>query len=164
MVRRVTNTNSSELSGLLPCGIFRVNKGWLIFIPLILIYFSGCSSSGKMLDIQNSGEYEMQFYHDGSLIELWTDFDVEFVESITMVYQVSFYQGGELVARVSCDPFDADEKRMQRYVETNGLVKVSYLGQMQCDVELPEGETLVSVHFEAQADTYKIFRADLIFK
>jgi hypothetical protein len=137
MSTRVTNTNLPELSGMLASGFFRVNKGWLIFIPLILIFFSGCSSSGKMLDIQNSGEYEMQFYHDGSLIELWTDFDVEFVESITMVYQVSFYQGGELVAQVSCDPFDADEKRMQRYVETYGLVAVSYLGQMQGDVDLP---------------------------
>ena len=106
----------------------------------------------------------MQFFHDGSVIELWTDFDVEFEEPLTMLYRISFYQEGELVTEVSCDPFAADEKRMQRYVKNNGLVKVSYLGQMQCDVDLPEGETLVAVHFDAHANRFKIFRADLIIK
>jgi len=164
MIKILTKTKKSYLSDTLGFGIVRLSKGWMIAVSLIMILLAGCSGGGKKLHIQNPGEYEVQFYHHGSSIELWTDFDVEFVEPLTMLYQLSFYQEGELVAQVSCDPFAADEKRMQRYVENNGLVKVSYLGQMQCSVELPEGETLISVHFEAQATSFKIFRADLILK
>jgi len=153
----------SYFSGTNGLGIFHPSSGRLLFIFLIF-FLVGCRESGNKVHIQSPGEFEVQFYHDGSALELWTDFDVEFVEPPAMLYQISFYQRGELVAQVACDPFDADEKQMHRYVEKDGLVKVSYLGQMQCSVDLPEGKTLVSVRFDAQAGRLKIFRADLILK
>jgi len=160
MVRRPFKSNTSYLS----FSLFRLSPVWLVAVSLGMIFLVGCGGADKKLHIQDTGEYQVQFYHDGSVIELWTDFDVEFEEPLTMLYRISFYQEGELVTEVSCDPFAADEKRMQRYVENNGLVKVSYLGQMQCDVDLPEGETLVAVQFDAHANRFKIFRADLIIK
>ena len=164
MTEKATKYNQSNFSGTNALGIFRHSSGWLLGILLVGILLVGCGRSGKKVHIQSTGEFEMQFYHDGSALELWTDFDVEFVEPLAMLYQISFYQDGELVAQVACDPFGTDEKRMHRYVENDGLVKVSYLGQMQCNVDLPEGETLVSVRFDAEADRLKVFRADLIIK
>ena len=165
MIEEAKNPYQSLLSGLRNSAILRLSRIWLVIL-LAALLLGGCSSgSNKIkLHIQNPGEFEARFNHDGSGIELWTDFDVEFTEPLSMVYQISFYQGNDLVDQVSCDPFAADEKRMHRYVENNGLVKVSYLGQMQCNVDLPEGETVVSVHFEAVANNLKIFRADLIIK
>lgn len=166
MIESSKNPNLSLLSRVSNSSLFDLRRMWLLVIPLVMILLSGCSSGGNKikLHIQNPGEYEAQFNHDGSAIEMWTDFDVEFTEPLSMIYQISFYQGNELVDQVSCDPFAADEKRMQRYIENNGMVKVSYLGQMQCNVNLPEGETLVSVRFDALANNLKIFRADLIIK
>ena len=147
-----------------PFGNFQQGKVLIALFALALLFMVGCSASNRKVHIQHVGEYGTQFRHSGSEIQLWTDLDVEFAEPDELNYRISFYQGGELVAEVSCNPMAVQEKQMHRYVEDNGLVKVSYLGQMQCGVDLPEGETFVSVHFEALAENLRIFRADLIIK
>lgn len=145
-------------------GYIRTGKIFLLCLAFILFFLAGCAGTNRKVHIQHVGEYGTQFYQKNSKIELWTDLDLEFADQAELIYQIRFFQGGEPVAEVACNPMAVEDKQMHRYVEENGLVKVSYLGRMLCQVDLPEGETFVSVHFEAQADNLKIFRADLIIK
>ncbi|NIV16019.1 MAG: hypothetical protein GWN62_33595 [Aliifodinibius sp.] len=129
-----------------------------------LFFLASCSSNIAKVSVQDVGEYQLSFYHQGGEIELWSDFDMEFKEPIDVFYQISFYQNEELVREILCDPFSVEEKRMTRFVELDDLVKVSFLGKMVCSVSLLQGETVSVVSFYAEAEDLEVFRADLILK
>lgn len=129
-----------------------------------LFLLVGCGGNIAKMHIQQVGEYLVQFDHQGGEIEFWTDLDFEYRGDAKLEYLVDFYQEGQLVNQVVCDPFDLEDSRMTRNVELNGLIKQSYLAKMICAVDIPQGATRAIVIFDAHGEDLVIFRADLILK
>ena len=137
---------------------------WLLGMLFGLFYLVGCNHTTVVLPIQEVGTYEIQFNHPGDELQIWTDLDVEFKELANFDYRLEFYQNGNLITQITCDPLTVEEKRMQRFLDDNGLVKISHLAEMKCKVGLSQGETTAIVNFIAEGEQLTIFRADLILK
>ena len=115
------------------------------------------------MHIQSVGDYETTFQHDGSPVDFWTDFDVEYSTQPTATYKIMIFQNGDSVGEVVCDPFDVGTQLMEREAEVRGTVKESYLGLMHCETDLPEGELTLAVNFDVEG-RMTVFRADLVLK
>jgi hypothetical protein len=135
----------------------------LIMLAILMSLISGCTNNEiASLSIQAPGDYSTEFEHDGQPVEIWTDLDVEYIESTKIWYQIEFFMGGNLFQSVICDPLAADFRLMPREAEVRGVTKMSYLAPMDCEVDLPAGLIEARVILQAQGGQVKIFRADLI--
>ena len=141
--------------------ISRVIKS-TVLILFVTILLAGCSQSLARVRIQGVGEFEKKFVHDGSPVALWTDLDVEYIDSTRLWYEVEFFMDGEQVAETTCNLFDTEERLMARKAVVRGITKQSYLAPLSCEVDLPAGEITIQVSFLARGGDARIFRADLI--
>ena len=130
---------------------------------LALFLLSGCGEEIVRLQFQAVGENEVTFRHDGSPVKFWTDLDVEYTEQPFAYYVVTVYKRGDQVAEFICDPFDISIHTMEREANVRGVTKLSYLGLMHCEQELPEGELTFEVEFVVDG-RMTIYRADLVLK
>jgi len=135
---------------------------WFIGIFMVALFLAGCSNRLAKIPIQDAGRYQVEFDHPGGKLEFWTDFDVEFQDSASFIYQIAVYQNDALVGEIVCNPMAVTEKRMERFFENQGVIKTSFLGLMTCTSELPQGDTTIVVVFEAVGKDTTIFRADLV--
>lgn len=133
-----------------------------ILVLLISIILAGCSQSLARVRIQSVGEFEKEFVHDASPVALWTDLDVEYIDSTKLWYEIEFLQDGVQVAETTCNLFDTAERLMAREAVVRGVTKQSYLAPMNCEVDLPAGEITIQVSFLARGGDVRIFRADLV--
>jgi len=131
----------------------------IFFMPAFLI---GCRQEIVRVRIQSVGEFEKAFVHDGSLVSLWTDLDIEYTDSTTLWYEIEFIKDGNKVAETTCNLFDTSDRLMERKVVVRGLTKESFLAPMNCESDLPAGEIAIHVNFLASGGDVRIFRADLI--
>ncbi|MBN2043930.1 MAG: hypothetical protein JW757_02820 [Anaerolineales bacterium] len=134
----------------------------LPFVAIIIILLPGCGSEIARVSIQNIGHYEFEFIHTEKSIALWTDLDIEYIESTTIWYEIQFYKKGDFSQEVICNPFDHKFRLMSRETNVRGVTKVSYLAPMMCEVDLSPGEYWVEVDFYAEGGRVRIFRADLV--
>lgn len=134
----------------------------MIAALLITMIFSGCSQELARVRIQSVGEFEKEFVHDGSSVELWTDLDVEYIDTTKLWYEIEFIKDGVQVAETTCNLFDTEDRLMARKAVVRGVTKQSFLAPMNCEVDLPAGELTVQVSFLARGGDARVFRADLI--
>ncbi len=123
----------------------------------------------------------------GKVVEFWTDLDLTLDKDISLAgsimadaefglaYSIALYQGGELVKRVSCDPFDISTKFKSIRTSIRATRSFKYLGKMRCSTTLPSsGSTKVEVVLSAVDTTdgslvempeyFKLAAADLVIK
>lgn len=138
--------------------------GVLLFTLIISgVILTGCGVEVARAPIQAVGHYQLNFEHYRSHIDLWTDLDVEYIETTNIWYEVEFSQGGEKISDVVCDPFEHEYRLMARKTEVRGVTKESYLAPMSCKIDpLPEGEIRVDIDLFAEGGRVRIFRADLV--
>ena len=137
----------------------------VIVLAISMGLISGCANNEiASLSIQAPGEYSTDFEHDGQPVEIWTDLDVEYIESAEIWYQIEFFMSDNIFQSVICDPLAADFRLMPREAEVRGVTKMSYLAPMDCEVDLPAGLIEARVILQAQGGQVHIFRADLIIK
>jgi hypothetical protein len=141
--------------------ISKLSKPLVLFL-LIPVLLAGCSQSLTRVRIQRVGEFEKAFVHDGAPVILWTDLDVEYVDSTILWYEIEFLKDGEHVAETTCNLFDTGERLMARNAVVGGVTKQSYLAPLNCAVSLPAGEITIQGSFLAKGGDVHIFRADLV--
>ena len=91
----------------------------LLMSPLAAIVLPGCSTELGRLNFADVGSAETELTLDSRKeVDFWTDLDLILDEDtslarsimadadVSLAYSIFLYQGGELIKRVSCDPFD----------------------------------------------------------
>ena len=139
----------------------RASKSFVVIV-FVTILLAGCSQSLARVRIQGVGEFEKKFVHDGSPIALWTDLDVEYIDSTTLWYEIEFIKDSEQLTETTCNLFDTKERLMAREAVVRGVTKQSFLAPLNCKVELPAGEITIRVSVLARGGDVHIYRADLI--
>lgn len=136
---------------------------FLIYIFVLTLVSCRKTEIGRA-SIKQTGDYEIYFEHQGGVIEVWTDFDVEYVGEPVAWYDIVIFTHENRITEVRCDPFGVKEKLMARSVVAEGKNKLSYLALMDCLLELPAGDYRAQVSFDVQGEELKIFWADIIFQ
>lgn len=165
----------------------------LVFSALAVIAMVGCGAELVRITFAGVGSAETELALDsGKVVEFWTDLDLTLDRDISLArsimadaefglaYAISLYQGGELVERVSCDPFDIsyfDISTKFKSIRTSirATRSFKYLGKMRCSTTLPSsGSTKVEVVLSAVDATdgslvempeyFKLAAADLVIK
>ena len=130
---------------------------------VLFVLLPGCKSQElARLPIQAAGEYLGSFEYDGKPVEMWTDLDIEYIESTNVWYEIQFTLDGEIVHSVECDALTPQYRLMAREAVVRGVTKLSYLAPLKCDLILPEGLVGISASFHAEGGAVEIFRGDLI--
>ena len=153
----------------------------------------GCGTELGRITFADVGSAETELALDsGKPVDFWTDFDLTLDKDITLAgsimanpefgleYTIALYQGGELVKRVSCDPFDIssfDISTKFKSIRTSIRATRSfrYLGKMRCSTVLPSsGPTKVEAVLATvdptdrsvaeMPDYFKLVAADLVIK
>lgn len=129
------------------------------------IFLAGCNGEIARASIQQVGQHQLGFDHDGSPKDLWSDLDIEYIESTEIWYEIEIRKEGELLKEVICDPFDHEYRLMERHTDVRGVTKESFLAPMKCELgALPEGEIHLEIDLFAEGGRVRIFRADLVVK
>jgi hypothetical protein len=139
----------------------RLGLLWFIFF-ICGLFLTGCGPEIARVSIQSVGHYQLIFKHDGTPVDLWTDFDVEYIEDTEVWYEIQFFKPDDLVQELTCSPFNNDYKLMARQTEVRGVTKESFMAPMVCDIELPEGKIRAEIDLKAEGGRVRIFRADLV--
>ena len=165
----------------------------LVFSALAVIAMVGCGTELVRITFADVGSAETELALDsGKVVEFWTDLDLTLDRDISLArsimadadfglaYAIVLYQGGELVERVSCDPFDIsyfDISTKFKSIRTSirATRSFKYLGKMRCSTTLPSsGPTIVEAVLVGvdpadgssleMPDYFKLAAADLVIK
>ncbi len=165
----------------------------LVFSALAAIALLGCGAEVGRITFVDVGSAETELALDsGKSVDFWTDLDFTLDKDISLAgsimadadfslaYTIALYQGGELVQRVSCNPFDISSfdistkfKSIRTSIRATRSFK--YLGKMRCSTTLPSsGPTMVEAVLAAVDSTdgslvkmpayFKLASADLVVK
>ena len=139
--------------------------GGMLILNIVVLTLVSCRQAeiGRA-SIKHPGEYELYLEHHGGEIEIWTDFDVEYVGDPLAWYDIVIFAYEKEITEVRCDPFNVKNKLMARSVVAEGKNKLSYLALMDCSLELPAGDYRAQVTLSVEGEGLKIFWADIIFK
>ncbi len=165
----------------------------LVLSPLAAIAMLGCGTEVGRIAFADVGSAETEITLDSNKeVTFWTDLNVILDKDISLAgsiladaevglaYSIVLYQGGTLVKRVSCDPFDIstfDIRTKFKSIRTSirATRSFKYLGKMRCSTALPSsGPTMVEAVL-ATVDTtdgssvrmpeyFKLAAADLVIK
>lgn len=143
--------------------VFRKVIFLLLLTVIISIILTGCETEIARASIQNVGDFQLSFAHDGSPVQLWTDLDIEYIDETTIWYEIEIRRSGDKIADVICNPFDHSYRLMARHAEVRGVEKESFLAPMTCEIgDLPAGEIQMDIALFAEGGRVRIFRADLV--
>ncbi len=165
----------------------------LVFSAMAAIALLGCGTELGRITFADVGSAETELALDsGKVVDFWTDLDLTLDEDISLAgsimadadislaYSILLYQGGKLVKRVSCNPFDVssfDFRTKFKSVRTSIRATRSfrYLGKMRCSTTLTNsGPTIVEAVLATvdpadgslveMPDYFKLEAADLVIK
>ena len=165
----------------------------LLTSALVAIVTLGCGTELGRLNFADVGSAETELTLDaGKEVDFWTDLSLTLVEDISLAgsimadsevslaYSIFLYQDGELVKRVSCDPFDVSSfdistKFKSMRISIRATRSFRYLGKMRCSATLPNsGPTMVEAVLATvdpadgssveMPDYFKLAAADLVIK
>ena len=165
----------------------------LLMSVLVAVMLLGCGAELGRLNFADVGSAETELTLDAAKhVDFWTDLDLTLDEDISLAssimadaevslaYSISLYQGGELIKRVSCDPFDVSSfdistKFKSMRISIRATRSFRYLGKMRCSTTLPNsGPTIVEAVLATvdpsdgslveMPDYFKLAAADLVIK
>ena len=168
----------------------------LLILPvsaLLTIVLVGCGTEVGRIPFDDIGEGRTEVMIDASKeVDFWTDLDLEKEEDISLaasilgeeqvslVYSIALYQGGELVRRLACDPFDVssfdlDSKFKSVDVSLRTTRSFKYKGKMRCSISVPNSGAMVVEAALAPVnpsdgslvdlpDSFNLSKADLVIK
>lgn len=131
----------------------------LLISALLTIALVGCGSEVGRIPFADTGTGRTEVMIEASKdVEFWTHLDLEeegtdtlaeaimAVEDVSLAYSIRLYQGGELVQRLTCDPFDIsafDWRTRYKSIKISGRSThvFEYDGKMICSVNIKNTET-----------------------
>ncbi|TXB66827.1 hypothetical protein FRY74_01185 [Vicingus serpentipes] len=107
------------------------NKGYIVFIFFIIIFFS-CTSEIARVDVFKNKNVSIQVDCEKQQeIDLYIDCDIEYTELPLMVMDFEFYRGEEQLIKGGLDPLLASPKLDEVKTELDGVTHWKFYGKLE---------------------------------
>jgi hypothetical protein len=165
----------------------------LAILAILVILLVGYGEEIGRIEFDHIGDGRAAITIDaGKAAEFWTDLDFKKEdaaslavsimgdEEVSLAYTLTFYKDGELLQRLTCDPFEVSSFDLSSKIKSvnvsigttrtfkyNGKMKcsgsVSYTGELVVEATLAPVDTSDGSRVD-MPDSFKLKKADLVFK